>query len=220
MSSSNPTIWICLFDAGPPRKMGPKISRCLQFMKICFRVAGKVFLNAFFLEMVIAPFDDGDPSKKDGKPVPIWVDLTLHNLYFLSIFWADHCFATKNPTKKTPASLRRCDRRRPVSSFKLQITYCWWFTNPVVVEVGSLSQYLLGFSTIPGGWPWDFWTINRIVESSDLKNQTMGTLFWGGGSFQQSNLPFGLLLCDFCKHHHAGITSSRFQPTMLNMRVV
>ena len=69
-----------------PRKMGPKISRCLQFMKICFRVAGKVFLNAFFLEMVIAPFDDGHPSKRDGKPVPIWVDLTLHNLYFLSIF--------------------------------------------------------------------------------------------------------------------------------------
>ena len=27
---------------------------------------------------------------------------------------------------------------------------------------GSLSRYLPGFSTIPGGWPWDFWTINSI----------------------------------------------------------
>ena len=24
------------------------------------------------------------------------------------------------------------------------------------VEVGSLSHYLQGFSTIPGGWEWDF----------------------------------------------------------------
>ena len=39
---------------------------------------------------------------------------------------------------------------------------CWWFRNPAVapVEVGSLSHDLHGFSTIPGGWPWDFWTIN------------------------------------------------------------
>ena len=30
------------------KKMGPKISRCLQFMKICFKVPGRVFLNVFF----------------------------------------------------------------------------------------------------------------------------------------------------------------------------
>ena len=30
--------------------------------------------------------------------------------------------------------------------------------NPVnsPVEVGSLSHYLQGFSTMPGGWEWDF----------------------------------------------------------------
>ena len=39
-------------------------------------------------------------------------------------------------------------------------TYCWWFRNPAAVEVGSWSHYLQGFSTIPGGWPWDFRTIN------------------------------------------------------------
>ena len=27
---------------------------------------------------------------------------------------------------------------------------------PAPVEVGSLSHYLQGFSTIPGGQPWDF----------------------------------------------------------------
>ncbi len=35
--------------------------------------------------------------------------------------------------------------------------------NPVnspVEVVGSLSHYLQGFSTIPGGWEWDFWTTN------------------------------------------------------------
>ena len=31
------------------------------------------------------------------------------------------------------------------------------------VEVGSLSHYLQDFSTISGGWPWDFWTINSIT---------------------------------------------------------
>ena len=30
-------------------------------------------------------------------------------------------------------------------------TYCWWFKNHAPVEVGSLSHYLQGFSTIPGG---------------------------------------------------------------------
>ncbi len=29
--------------------------------------------------------------------------------------------------------------------------------------IGILSHYLQGFSTIPGGWPWDFWTINSCI---------------------------------------------------------
>ena len=33
---------------------------------------------------------------------------------------------------------------------------CW------PVEVGSFSHYVQGFTTIPGGWPWDFWTINSM----------------------------------------------------------
>ena len=37
------------------------------------------------------------------------------------------------------------------------------------VEVGSFSHSLQGFSTIPGGWPWDFWTI---------KSMTTDALFW------------------------------------------
>ena len=28
--------------------------------------------------------------------------------------------------------------------------------NPAPVEVGRLSHYLQGFTTIPGGWPWVF----------------------------------------------------------------
>ena len=31
------------------------------------------------------------------------------------------------------------------------VPYCWWFRNPASAEVGSLSHYLQGFSTIPGG---------------------------------------------------------------------
>ena len=34
--------------------------------------------------------------------------------------------------------------------------------HPAPVEVGSSSHYLQGFSTIPGGWPWDFWSINVV----------------------------------------------------------
>ena len=48
------------------------------------------------------------------------------------------------------------------------VPYGWWFRNRAwkPVEVGSLSHYLQGFSTIPGGWPWDFWTINSIANLS------------------------------------------------------
>ena len=46
--------------------------------------------------------------------------------------------------------------------------YCWWFNQKSginsPVEVGSLSHFLQGFSTIPGGWEWDFWTINSITS--------------------------------------------------------
>ena len=37
------------------------------------------------------------------------------------------------------------------------------------VEVGSWSQYSQGFSTIQGGWRWDFWTTNStMVQKSPL----------------------------------------------------
>ena len=37
---------------------------------------------------------------------------------------------------------------------------CWWFRNPAnqLILVGSLSHILY----IPGGWEWDFWTINSM----------------------------------------------------------
>ena len=41
-------------------------------------------------------------------------------------------------------------------------TYCWWKKSGYPVEVDSLSKSLQGFSNIPGGWPWDFWTIKSI----------------------------------------------------------
>ncbi len=42
--------------------------------------------------------------------------------------------------------------------------------NPAPVEVGSLAHDLQAFSTIPGGWEWDFWTINSIkVEGTTPK---------------------------------------------------
>ena len=45
--------------------------------------------------------------------------------------------------------------------------------NLAAVEVGSLSHYLQGFNTIPGGWPWEFWTIN----SSNCKEVKPAALF-------------------------------------------
>ena len=32
--------------------------------------------------------------------------------------------------------------------------------NPAPVGVGSFSHYFFVFFSIPGGWPWDFWSIN------------------------------------------------------------
>ena len=43
-------------------------------------------------------------------------------------------------------------------------SYCWWCWNPKQpVEVGSLSHYFQGLTTIPGRWPWDFWSIYSII---------------------------------------------------------
>ena len=36
----------------------------------------------------------------------------------------------------------------------------WWLKSSYPVEVGSLSYYLPRVLYFPGGWPWDFWTIN------------------------------------------------------------
>ena len=40
--------------------------------------------------------------------------------------------------------------------------YCWCFrhlANQLIQLVVYLPLFTTGFSTIPGGWPWDFWTI-------------------------------------------------------------
>ena len=45
------------------------------------------------------------------------------------------------------------------------LPYGWWFRNPVnsPVEATVASPMIYdGFGTIPGGWPWDFGTINTI----------------------------------------------------------
>ena len=43
----------------------------------------------------------------------------------------------------------------------------WWIYN-IILLIEELLHYLHSFSTIPGGWPWDFWTIN----SMELTTQT------------------------------------------------
>ena len=52
-------------------------------------------------------------------------------------------------------------------------TCCWWFRNPAVTSwgEGSLSHYLQGFSTIPGGWEWDFWTINSCCSEFSFQEE-------------------------------------------------
>ena len=45
------------------------------------------------------------------------------------------------------------------------------------VEVGSLSCYLQGFSTIPGGWGWDFWTIIEYRTGDTHQQSSLLSLF-------------------------------------------
>ena len=46
--------------------------------------------------------------------------------------------------------------------------YCWWFRNPAnQLRLVVYPTIYRGFSTIPGGWPWDFWTINSIKQCND-----------------------------------------------------
>ena len=49
----------------------------------------------------------------------------------------------------------------------------WWYVILLMVqqsgkltswENGSLSHYLQGFKNIPGGWEWDFWTVNMYLK--------------------------------------------------------
>ena len=54
--------------------------------------------------------------------------------------------------------------------------YCWW--QPEIRRFqtcwgeSSFSHYLQGFITIPtGGWPWDFWTINSMLEFNMFRCQ-------------------------------------------------
>ena len=38
-----------------------------------------------------------------------------------------------------------------------------------VYRLKKKIHYFQGFSTIPGGWPWDFWTINSIIKGNHSK---------------------------------------------------
>ena len=45
--------------------------------------------------------------------------------------------------------------------------YCWWLKSQTPVEVGFFSShYLQGFTTIPGGWQWDFWLPSTVPPRS------------------------------------------------------
>ena len=47
----------------------------------------------------------------------------------------------------------------------LLVMYYWCFRIPAVTSWGLVVYPIIYscFSYIPGGWPWDFWTINRYV---------------------------------------------------------
>ena len=64
--------------------------------------------------------------------------------------------------------------------FSYSKSYCWWFRNPAITSwgIGSLSHYLQRFSTIQGGWEWDFWTINRYVKIYSPKVLKSWPLGW------------------------------------------
>ena len=46
-------------------------------------------------------------------------------------------------------------------------SYCWWFRNPVNSPVEGKVVYPIIYRIlyIPGGWEWDFWTINSTIQS-------------------------------------------------------
>ena len=54
----------------------------------------------------------------------------------------------------------RIDSRVPWNFILLMVQKCG--KNQLV---GDFSHYLQGFSTIPGGWEWDFWTINSMTTN-------------------------------------------------------
>ena len=56
-----------------------------------------------------------------------------------------------------------------------------------------IYHYLQGFSTIPGGWPWDFWTINSSNIASPLKTGDPGS-FPGGSLWAPWAMDGGILL--------------------------
>ena len=55
------------------------------------------------------------------------------------------------------------------SLWAYNLARCWWFRNLAnsSVEVGSWNPTLYGsIFYIPGGWEWDFWTINSVKSIS------------------------------------------------------
>ncbi len=96
----------------------------------------------------------------------------------------------KNPWTKNDCVQRRCGsfkttRRAPLFHKR----YCWWFRNPVnsPVEVGSLSRYLQGFSTIPGGClgfePSTVWYTSVVILSQSFFLDIPTFINWGRFSF-------------------------------------
>ena len=61
--------------------------------------------------------------------------------------------------------------------------------------------YLQGFSTIPGGWPWDFWTINSIkwycIHPRRLTSWTLKSWWFGSDDFPnfQGGIPTETMHC-------------------------
>ena len=59
--------------------------------------------------------------------------------------------------------------------------------NPAPVDklIGGFSHYLQGFKNIPGGWPWDFWTINSTCTVFFPSVSSTSWNFFGKRNHQQ-----------------------------------
>ena len=99
------------------------------------------------------------------KPYPY----SLHRWGFLHFRYLKCLVNLSYRNLRAPSAPRSNKLRDTIydNSCKLHV---WWYGdtvdgyNPAPVEVG-VSHYLQGFSTIPDGWEWDFWTINSTTTA-------------------------------------------------------